>query len=62
MNSRDDVMEMAKGQFAIRFCSGCQKKRSDIETFFLQPLMPQFRNSEYYYEKGINGRCTHILV
>ena len=27
------------------------KKRSDIQTFFLQPLMPQFRPLEHYYGK-----------
>jgi hypothetical protein len=34
--------------------SGCQKKRSGIQTFFsttVHPLMPHFRISEHYYGK-----------
>jgi hypothetical protein len=30
------------------------KKRADIQTFFLQPLMPKFRISEHFYGNGIN--------
>ncbi len=31
--------------------SDCQKNVPVFKRFFLQPLMPQFRNSEHYYEK-----------
>ena len=31
--------------------SACQKNVPAFKRFFLQPLMPQFRNSEHYYGK-----------
>jgi hypothetical protein len=35
----------------MKLYSGCQKNVPVFKRFFLQPLMPQFRNSEHYYEK-----------
>jgi len=36
--------------------SDCQKNVAVFKRFFLQPLMPQFRNSEHYYEKRYKTR------
>jgi len=36
------------------------QKRSVIQTFFLQPLMPQFLISEHNYEKRYNLFCELI--
>jgi hypothetical protein len=33
------------------FYSGCQKNVALFKRFFLQPLIPQFLNSEHYYGK-----------
>jgi len=33
------------------FYSGCQKTVPVLKRFFLQPLMPHFRNPEHYYGK-----------
>jgi len=37
---------------------GCQKNVPLFQRFFLQPLIPQFRNAEHYYEK----RYKYIIV
>jgi hypothetical protein len=50
-------MLMSKRFQFTRLCSrcysGCQKNVPVFKRFFLQPLIPQFRNSEHYYESGI---------
>jgi hypothetical protein len=33
------------------FCGGCQKNVPLCERFFLQPLIPPFRISEFIFEK-----------
>ncbi len=40
--------------------SGCQKNVPIFKRFFLQPLMPQFRNSENYYEKRYKSRAAYF--
>jgi hypothetical protein len=42
--------------------SGCQKNVPIFKRFFLQPLMPQFRNLEHYYEKRYKAQEFKILA
>jgi len=44
--------------FYITICyySGCQKNIPVFKRFFLQPLIPQFRNSEHYYGKRYKNK------
>ena len=53
-------------KFVITY-SGCQKNVTVSKRFFLQPLMPQFRNSEHFNGKryksyAFNGSILEILI
>jgi hypothetical protein len=41
--------------------SGCQKNVAVFRRFFLQSLIPQFRNSEHYYEKRYKLQLTSTI-